>query len=199
MRAERIPLELWDALYFLSVTTLLTGLLLRDLLPWPVGALALTMVVVFRAFARAVGGVSNWAYQGFRLIFFGLLLVPLLIRGIPLQDLVSVIFAVFLSGLEGIIANILKMSATDNLPLWLGFLSVIVLLLLSYIGLEVGSVLLYRLIYWLLAPLFTLALMLAQWSQGGWQGMALVGGSVFSLFLFVESAYLILRYRLQRP
>ena len=199
MQEGRIPPELWDALYSLSVTTLLTGLLLRDLLPWPVGALALTLVVVFRSFARAIGGVSNWAYQGFRLIFFGLLLVPLLIRGVPLRDLASVVFAVFLDGLEGIIANILKMSALGNLPLWLGFLSVIVLLLFSRLGLELGSVLLYRLIYWLLAPLFTLALMLVQWSQGEWQGMVLVGGSVFSLFLFAEAAYLILRSRWQRP
>lgn len=198
MRAGGISPELWDALYFLSVTNLLTGLLLRNLLPWPVGALALTIVVVFRSFARAIGGVSNRAYQGFRLIFFGLLLIPLLIHGVPLRDLALVAFAVFFHGLESIIINILNMSALGYLPLWLGLLSVIILFLLSRIGLEWGSVLLYRLIYCILAPLFTLALMLVLLSQGEWRKMVLIGGSVFFLFLSAEIFYLILRSRWQK-
>jgi len=41
--------------------------------------------------------------------------------------------------------------------------------------------------------------MLARWSQGDWQQAALVGGSVFSIFLFAEGAYLILRGFMARP
>jgi hypothetical protein len=78
------------------------------------------------------------------------------------------------------------------LPSW-------ILLLLSRAGLEIGSAFVYRTFFCLVAPLFTLALMLAWWSQGDIRQAALVGGSVFSIFLFAEGAYLILRALMSRP
>jgi len=194
----RVPPELWDALYFLSITTLVTGLLLNNLLSWPFGAAALTAAISFRAFARAIGGVRDRTYRRFQIAFLGLLLAPLLIRGVPLRDLVFVTITISTDGLESIIANILKMSATGNLPLLLGLLSIIGLLTFRCIGLELGSVLLYWAIYCFLAPFFTLAIMLAQWSKGGLQQVVLAGGSVFSLFLVAECAYLILRSQMRK-
>jgi len=190
---------LWDALYFLSIAALLTDLLLKDLLPWPVGAIALTGVVAFRAFARAIGGVSDRVYWGFRIAFLLLILIALLIRGVPIRSLPATVAALLFDGLERILVSILTMGARGELPFWGAFLSVIALLLLSRIGLEIGSAFLYRLIFRLLAPLFTSALMLAWWSQGDIQQAILVGASVFSIFLFAECAYLILRAFMLRP
>jgi hypothetical protein len=189
---------LWDALYFLSMAALLTDLLLKDLLPWPVGAIALTGAVAFRAFARAVGGVSDWMYWGFQIAFLFLILIALLIRGVPIRGLPAAAAGLLFHGLERILVSILNMGARGELPFWGALLSVLALLLLSRIGLEIGSAFLYRIIFCLLAPLFTLALMLAWWSQGDIRHAALVGASVFSIFLFAECAYLILRALMSR-
>jgi hypothetical protein len=199
MRGRGIPPELWDALYFLSVAALLTELLLRDLLPWPVGAVALTGAVAFRAFARTVGGVSDRMYRGFRIAFLLLILSPLLIRGVPIRSLLDLVASLCLHGLERILVSILTVGVRGELSLCVAFLVVMILLLLSRAGLEIGSAFVYRTFFCLVAPLFTLALMLAWWSQGDIRQAALVGGSVFSIFLFAEGAYLILRALMSRP
>jgi len=184
MRGAGIPSALWGVLYFLSITALLTDLLLKELLPWPVGAFALTGAVTLRAFARAVGGVSDRMYRGFRITFL------LLIRGAPIQSLPTAVAALLFDGLEGILVRILTMAIQGELPFWIALFSVV---------LESGNPFLYRVTYCLLAPLFTLALMLAWWSQGDLRQAVLVGASVLSVFLFAEGAYLILRAFLPRP
>jgi len=181
---------LWDSLYLLSVTALLTGALLQGYLPWQIGAVLLTAAVAFRAMARLTGGVGDGPYRLFKIGFYGMLIGVLWLRGGSGYVIPALLHAL-LTGFEAILAQVLMLAGQGHISVGLAVLAVMLMVVLRKIGLEIGSVLVYWTFFRLVAPVFGLLVMISLWSHGDVKQAVLAGGSVLSLFLAAEGLYLI--------
>lgn len=160
----------------------------------------LVLFVLFRAVGRAIGGVTRFVYYSFTVPFYLVLAAFVafragwkeLLHG-QWQEVISILLRISLSGFGMIIVNLLRLAGKGYIGFGWVVLFIVLLVILRSVGLEMGSVLVYHLIFSVLSPLFSLAVLMVVLRSGmsGQEAFATFIALVALLFM-IEGLYLVL-------
>jgi len=182
---------LWDFFATLSATVLIIGMVAKGYFPVVVALPMMIVFVVFKAVARATGGITKLVYYVFMISFFGILTFFALLKG-GSDDMFSNLVGAIGEGIVTIVAQILRLASEGHIAIYLAGFAVVALVLARWLGLQLGSKLIYHSIFSIAAPLFVLAVFLATGSGGNWREAFILGGSLLALAAMLQGLYLML-------
>lgn len=178
---------IWDLLATLAIAASTVDLVIKGHLSPRVAFFMLLFFVIFRAFARARGGVSKFRYYLFQFTFLLILTVFVgLKRG--WANILSALVGTFYGGLEVITVQLIKLVAEGYIGIPLALLAVFLLVFLRWLG--SASLLIYHTIFSILASLFIILIFLTTASHGNWKEAVIIGASFMALVIMLEGVYL---------
>lgn len=180
---------LWDLLATLSATVLVIGMVAKTLVPVWIALPMMIGFVVFKAVARAVGGVTKLVYYVFTMSFFGVLVFFALLKG-GREDALSSLIGAIGGGIVTILGQIARLAAEGHIAFYFAVAAIVALVFARWLGLKLGSTLIYHSVFSIGAPIFVLLLFLVTGSGGDWRDAFLVGGSVLALVAMLQGLYL---------
>lgn len=179
----------WDFVATLGAMLLIVDLASEGFLPIWIATPMLVVFVIFRAFARSMGGIKGCIYYPFTIFFFGILIFLVALKG-GLQDMIPILIGTFYGGLEKILAQIGKLASEGHISIYLAVLLCFGLVFLRWLGLQRGSTFIYYLIFNIGAPIFIFLTFLATASRGNWREAVMIGGSLMALLVILEGFYI---------
>ncbi|MEW6608798.1 MAG: hypothetical protein AB1414_15365 [bacterium] len=187
----------WDFFATLITTISIVEMTARGYLPGWITAFMLVTFVGFRAFARAIGGIGKHGYYLFTIIFYGILVLFLALKG-GWQNIAFTLMGVFYGGFEKIIAQILKLATEGYINIYFVFFVVIILVILRWVGIKfLANKLVYHSIFSIGAPIFVLSTFIITASNGNLKKAVIIGSSIMALLVMLEGIY-IMFYGLSR-
>lgn len=179
----------WDFGATLMISILIVEMTSKGSLHWLIAAPMLVVFVIFRAFTRAIGGIRGYVYWPFTILFTGILILFIVLKGGG-QDIFPILIGTFFGGLEKILARILSLASEGYVPIYLVILSVFGLVFLRWVGLGIGSKLIYHSIFSIVAPVFILLTFLSTASRSNWQDAVIIAGTFLALLTMLEGLYI---------
>jgi hypothetical protein len=183
----------WDFFWTLTTSILIVELTSKGYLPIWIAASMLVVFVIFKAFARAIRGITKCAYWFFTILFFGVLIFFIVLKSgwHGWQNVVFILTGVIFSGFVEILTKMLVLAMEGYIGISLLILFTFLLVLFRRIGLEIGSVFVYHTIFSICAPLFILLVFLSKASHGNWREAVIVAGSLLAMVGMLEGIYII--------
>jgi len=149
----------------------------------------LIVFICFKAVARAIGGVRKWVYYPFTIFFVGIIILFMLVKG-GWRNVFFTLGGVIGGGLGTIIAQVLKLASVGHFSIYLAGFIVLALVVVRLLGIRMGNIFFYHLIFSIGAPILVLLTFLATASSGNWQSALLIGGSLLALVVMLEALYI---------